>query len=46
MKRGHMNLPTPPSTRRCRDDRSLGAWVSYGLGSESRNLPAYVVLLA
>jgi len=24
---------------------SLGAWVSYGLGSESRNLPAYVVLL-
>ncbi len=23
---------------------SLGAWVSYGLGSESRNLPAYVVL--
>ncbi|HJN08509.1 MAG TPA: DUF1501 domain-containing protein [Pirellulaceae bacterium] len=24
---------------------SLGAWVSYGLGSESQNLPAYVVLL-
>jgi hypothetical protein len=24
---------------------SLGAWVSYGLGSESENLPAYVVLL-
>lgn len=24
---------------------SLGAWVSYGLGSESANLPAYVVLL-
>jgi hypothetical protein len=24
---------------------SLGAWVSYGLGSESKNLPAYVVLL-
>jgi hypothetical protein len=24
---------------------SLGAWVSYGLGSENENLPAYVVLL-
>ncbi|MCO6455693.1 MAG: DUF1501 domain-containing protein [Pirellulaceae bacterium] len=24
---------------------SLGAWVSYGLGSESESLPAYVVLL-
>ncbi len=24
---------------------SLGAWVSYGLGSESQNLPAFVVLL-
>ena len=24
---------------------SLGAWVSYGLGSESQDLPAYVVLL-
>ena len=24
---------------------SLGAWASYGLGSESTNLPAYVVLL-
>ena len=24
---------------------ALGAWVSYGLGSESANLPAYVVLL-
>jgi hypothetical protein len=24
---------------------SLGAWVSYGLGSESENFPAYVVLL-
>ncbi len=23
---------------------TLGAWVSYGLGSENRNLPAYVVL--
>jgi hypothetical protein len=23
---------------------SLGAWVAYGLGSENRNLPAYVVL--
>lgn len=23
---------------------SLGAWVSYGLGTENRNLPAYVVL--
>ena len=23
---------------------SLGSWVTYGLGSESRNLPAYVVL--
>ena len=23
---------------------SLGAWVTYGLGSENRNLPAYVVL--
>ena len=25
---------------------SLGAWLSYGLGSESENLPAYVVLLS
>ena len=25
---------------------SLGAWVTYGLGSESQNLPAYVVLLS
>lgn len=25
---------------------STGAWVSYGLGNESRNLPAFVVLLA
>ena len=25
---------------------SLGAWVSYGLGSENRNLPAFVVLLS
>ena len=24
---------------------SLGAWVSYGLGSENRNLPSFVVLL-
>lgn len=24
---------------------SLGAWLTYGLGSESRNLPGYVVLL-
>ncbi len=24
---------------------SLGAWVNYGLGSENRNLPGYVVLL-
>lgn len=24
---------------------SLGSWISYGLGSESANLPAYVVLL-
>jgi Protein of unknown function (DUF1501) len=24
---------------------SLGSWVSYGLGSESRNLPGYVVLI-
>lgn len=23
---------------------SIGAWVAYGLGSENRNLPAYVVL--
>ena len=23
---------------------SMGAWVTYGLGSESRNLPAYIVL--
>ncbi len=28
-------LPTRPS---------LGAWITYGLGSENRNLPAYVVL--
>src|SRR3954466_2526884 len=25
---------------------SMGAWVNYGLGSESRNLPGYVVLTA
>ncbi len=25
---------------------SLGAWVSYGLGSDNENLPAYVVLLS
>src|SRR5215510_12482063 len=25
---------------------SMGAWVSYGLGSENRNLPAFVVLLS
>lgn len=25
---------------------SLGAWVAYGLGSENRDLPAYVVLLS
>src|SRR5438045_4089632 len=25
---------------------SMGAWVSYGLGSENQNLPAFVVLLA
>jgi hypothetical protein len=25
---------------------SMGAWVSYGLGSENENLPAFVVLLA
>jgi hypothetical protein len=25
---------------------SLGAWLSYGLGSESENLPAYVVLIS
>jgi hypothetical protein len=25
---------------------SLGAWTSYGLGSESRNLPAFVVLIS
>ena len=25
---------------------SLGAWVTYGLGSESQSLPAYVVLLS
>lgn len=25
---------------------SLGAWLSYGLGSESRNLPAFIVLLS
>ena len=23
---------------------SLGSWVSYGLGSENRNMPAFVVL--
>src|SRR5262249_32615311 len=26
------------------DRPSLGAWVSYGLGSENRNLPAFIVL--
>ncbi|HZO90812.1 MAG TPA: DUF1501 domain-containing protein [Chthonomonadaceae bacterium] len=25
---------------------SIGAWVSYGLGSENQNLPAYVVLIS
>ncbi|HJZ95734.1 MAG TPA: DUF1501 domain-containing protein [Candidatus Solibacter sp.] len=25
---------------------SMGAWVSYGLGSENRNLPAFVVMLS
>lgn len=25
---------------------SLGAWLSYGLGSENQNLPAYIVLLS
>src|SRR5207244_2539660 len=25
---------------------SMGAWVSYGLGSENQNLPAFVVLLS
>src|SRR5919197_476336 len=25
---------------------SLGAWVSYGLGSENENMPAFVVLLS
>jgi hypothetical protein len=25
---------------------SMGAWVSYGLGSENRNLPAFVVLIS
>lgn len=25
---------------------TLGAWVSYGLGSENRNLPAFIVLLS
>jgi hypothetical protein len=28
------------------DRPSLGAWVSYGLGSENQNLPAFVVFLA
>ncbi len=23
---------------------SMGSWITYGLGSENRNLPAYVVL--
>ena len=25
---------------------SMGSWISYGLGSENRNLPAYVVLIS
>ena len=25
---------------------SIGAWVSYGIGSESENLPAFVVLIS
>ena len=25
---------------------SMGAWISYGLGSDNRNLPAYVVLIS
>ena len=25
---------------------SMGAWVSYGLGSENRNLPSFVVLIS
>ena len=28
------------------DRPSMGAWVTYGLGSESKNLPGYVVLLS
>jgi hypothetical protein len=28
------------------DRPSLGAWLHYGLGSETRNLPGYIVLLA
>src|SRR5207249_565461 len=28
------------------DRPSLGAWLHYGLGSESRDLPGYVVLIA
>jgi hypothetical protein len=28
------------------DRPSLGAWLSYGLGSENRNLPAFLVLVA
>ncbi|HYF01388.1 MAG TPA: DUF1501 domain-containing protein, partial [Planctomycetota bacterium] len=34
-----MNTGTPLAGR-----PSLGAWVNYGLGSENRNLPAFVVL--
>jgi hypothetical protein len=26
-------------------DRRLGSWITYGLGSESQNLPAYVALV-
>jgi hypothetical protein len=35
-----MNTGTPIAGRPC-----LGAWVSYGLGTENQNLPAFVVLL-
>ena len=48
----HANVPNhEPSLMlmNCGDDRmprpSVGSWVSYGLGTENQNLPAFVVLI-
>ena len=44
------NLAHEPALHKIQSDRTLsgqptmGAWITYGLGSENQNLPAYVVL--